>query len=207
MAGVASIYQPFGNHCFPNMPRPLTLSDDELLIRLRLVFKVGGYAAASLAKLSEESGLAKAALYHRYPNGKEGIALAVADSSSAQLEEEVLTRLMEAGTPRARLEAMVGALDSFYFGGRDSSLIDLFSIEGTPEDVRELMRASLMRWIDTLTQVLGYAGYTAGEARRKAEETVVRIEGALVVSRALGDNGPFQRVLNGLVSELIPAYA
>jgi AcrR family transcriptional regulator len=189
------------------MARPLSLSEDELLVRLRLVFKTGGYASASLARLSDESGLAKAALYHRFPDGKEGIALAVADSASEQFEAEVVTRLLEVGTPRARLESMVAALDLFYFGGRDSSLTDLFSMDGTPEPVRELTRASLMRWMDTLTQVLGYAGYTAGEARRKAEETVLRVEGALVISRALGDNGPFQRVLNGLVNDLIPLYA
>lgn len=189
------------------MPRPLTLSDDDLLLRLRLVFKSGGYASASLARLSDESGLAKAALYHRFPDGKEGIARAVAQSASEQLENEVMACLMEAGTPRARLESMVAALDLFYFGGRDSSLIELFSMDGTPEEVREIMRLSLMRWIETLTQVLGYAGYTAGEARRRAEDTVLRIEGALVLSRALGDSAPFQRVLNGLVNDLIPAYA
>jgi TetR/AcrR family transcriptional repressor of lmrAB and yxaGH operons len=185
------------------MARPATIADDDLLVRLKLVFRAGGYEAASLVRLAAETGLAKAALYHRFPQGKEGMALAVARQTSTQMRVEIFEPLAGPGSPRAKIEAMVAALDSFYFGGRESCFVELFSIEGVPEAIREVPKANVKAWIEALAGAIMEAGFTSVEGYRRAEEGVLRIEGALVLSRALGDNGPFQRVLNRLAGDLL----
>ncbi len=47
------------------------------------------------------------------------------------------------------------------------------------------------------------SGYGPGEARRRAEHAIMRIEGSLVLSRVLNDSKPFHRALDELGSILL----
>ncbi|MEP1982729.1 MAG: helix-turn-helix domain-containing protein, partial [Maribacter dokdonensis] len=57
--------------------RPQKVLDIEILTGLTKVFRSRGYEGASLKELSEATGLKKASLYHRFPNGKQEMADAV----------------------------------------------------------------------------------------------------------------------------------
>ncbi|HEX4251546.1 MAG TPA: TetR/AcrR family transcriptional regulator, partial [Pseudonocardia sp.] len=63
------------------MPRPQSVQDDELLVRLAEVFRRTGFEGASLGALAEAAQLRRASLYHRFPDGK------------AQMAEVVLGRV------------------------------------------------------------------------------------------------------------------
>jgi len=55
--------------------RPKKVLDETILKGLAEVFRSKGYEGASLKDLSEATGLKKASLYHRFPNGKSEMAL------------------------------------------------------------------------------------------------------------------------------------
>ena len=185
------------------MARPETVSGTELTRRLGRVFLREGYEGASLARLSDAAGLAKAALYHRFPGGKEEIARSVLETTARAMEGSVLHALSGPGAPAQRLAAMVVALRIFYEEGARPCLADLFSVGGVPESVRDPLAAGLDAWIAAISDVLGEAGFEPGEAAARAEDAVVRVQGALVVSRARGDTGAFRRVTERLVADLL----
>ena len=58
-----------------------TLPREEVVDRLTRVFRREGYDGASLARLSEATGLGRSSLYHHFPRGKEDMADAVFEAS------------------------------------------------------------------------------------------------------------------------------
>ena len=185
------------------MGRPLSCSHDELLDRLEQVFRVSGYEAASLAHLAKASGLAKAALYHRFPQGKEAMAAAVLDRIGLFMAEQVVDPLLQAGDPRVRLQRMAEALDRYYRGGKEACLVEMFSIEGTPPVFRTQLRDGMLAWCSAIQAVVTDAGIAPDEANRRAVDALSRIQGALVVSRVLADPTPFAELIARLADDLL----
>jgi TetR/AcrR family transcriptional repressor of lmrAB and yxaGH operons len=185
------------------MARPETISRNDLLGRLAGVFRSVGYEGASLARLSQATGLAKAALYHRYAGGKEDMARAVLAEVGREMATAVLRHLDGEGSPRKKLTAMRDGLAAFYADGERACLADMFSIEGTPAAVRAPLAAGIKAWTAAIARVVGEAGIAPAEAARRAEDAVIRVEGALVVSRALRDTEPFRRTLARLPDDLL----
>ena len=70
------------------MPAP-SISREEVLNRLTKTFRTYGYDGASLAKLSEATGLGPSSLYHYFPGGKEEMAQAVLNHANVWLEANI----------------------------------------------------------------------------------------------------------------------
>jgi AcrR family transcriptional regulator len=176
---------------------------DQLLDQLAGVFRCSGYEGASLARLAEVSRLQKASLYHRFPRGKAQMAEAVLAEAGRWLERDVVAVLDGEGPPAERLQTMIANVRRFYEEGARGCLLESLSL-GTPEGpIAESVREALAVWIDALARCLKSAKLPAAEARRSAEDFVVRIQGALVVSRGLADRGPFRRTVKRLEEELL----
>jgi TetR/AcrR family transcriptional regulator, lmrAB and yxaGH operons repressor len=47
-------------------------------------------------------------------------------------------------------------------------------------------------WQKAFTEISQESGYGPGEARRRAEDAIMRIEGSLALCRVLNDSKPFQ---------------
>src|SRR4051812_4083983 len=105
------------------MPTP-KITREEILDRLLETFRANGYDGASLAELSAATGLGRSSLYHYFPNGKEDMALQGMDRLNGELERQLLAPLRAPGSPEARLDAMICALDAFYEGGRKACLLE-----------------------------------------------------------------------------------
>lgn len=187
------------------MARPETQSREQLIEALEEVFLRDGYEGASMARLAEAAGLAKAALYHRFPEGKAEMAEAVLLAGRRHLLDGVVAPLLAPGDPRARLEAMCATLDLAYRGGTKSCVADIFSIKGTPPALRAGLKVGMRAWIEAVARVLVDAGLPEPIADSRALEAVTRIEGALVVSRALEDTSPFKTLLAVLPDRLLAA--
>jgi hypothetical protein len=56
----------------------------------------------------------------------------------------------------------------------------------------------MQAWINAFTQVAKESGMSLAAARSRAEEAIIRIEGALVLARVLGDTAAFERTLKVL---------
>lgn len=170
---------------------------------MKQVFRASGYEGASLADLAANTGLAKAALYHYFPSGKEGMASAVLDDLRSWMVERVLQPLGRPGEPRAKLVAMTAALDELYAGGHEACLIGVFSVGEALANFQLRLQTAVHDLISAIAGVLRDAGHTPRVARDRAEDAVVRIQGALVVSRALHDSSVFIRLLRRLPDDLL----
>lgn len=185
------------------MARPPTVSRPEVLHRMRKVFRAHGYDGATLTTLSETTGLARAALYHLYPEGKQQMAAAVLEEQKAWSLAHILAPLRQPGDPAGRLRAMTAALDELYRGGHEPCLIGLFSSGEPLRLFSSQLEAAVSDLIAAIRDVLLDAGIESLAAALRAEDAVVRIQGALVVSRALQDTGPFERTLAQLAGQLL----
>lgn len=186
------------------MARPVKIEDSVLLEKLSDVFRDVGYEGASLAVLSQATGLQKASLYHRFPGGKEQMAGEVMTGAEAWLTGHILTPLRSSGAPEARIQAMIRGLNEFYSGGRQACLLNMMS---SPRDDRgpfaRLIKNAFKAWIDALATVLMDADFDEATARFRAERAVVILQGSLVLSRGMDTTRPFRNCLANLERELL----
>jgi TetR/AcrR family transcriptional regulator, lmrAB and yxaGH operons repressor len=184
------------------MPAAL-LSRDEVIERLMLVIRKFGYDGASLAELSQATGLGKSSLYHYFPEGKDDMVRAVLDHLHQTLDDVLFVPLRTPGPARARIEQMVETLDAFYRGGRESCVLGNLVLGTSLERFRKRLAVIFDAWIDALATVLVDGGLTKKVARARAEDAVMQIEGALILAHAMGDNALFARALRQLPKSLL----
>lgn len=178
------------------MPAAL-LSKDEVLARLLATFRSDGYDGASLAELSQRTGLGKSSLYHHFPGGKAEMATAVL----AHLEDALAAAFgsaLEAPTPEAKLARLLDAVDAFYAGGKQACLLERLSASVDRARFKKQLARVFDGFLSAFVEIARAAGLREGVARARAESAVVRIEGALVLTAGTGDTGVFKRALGDI---------
>lgn len=191
-------YNPLAS-CMP----PALLSRDDVVDRLMTVFRHAGYDGTSLSELSKATGLGKSSLYHYFPNGKDDMLLSVLERLATQLRASLFEPLRGPGIPRKRITAMIRTLDAFYAHGNESCLLAQVVLGGTRARFRAPMRAIFAEWMDAIACALVDAGVSKTVARHRAEDAVVRIEGALVLAGGMDDVQVFARMLKQLPVALL----
>lgn len=150
--------------------------------------------------ISEATGLKRASLYHRFPDGKSDMELAVIDFTQKEFME-VLAPLDDSGPVKTRIRRVTRNLDQYYESGLRSCLIDSLSV-GTQRDGRDIVSERIAQiledFIGCFAKVACEAGANPREARRRAEDAVVRFEGSLVVARCTGNTASFRRWMKEL---------
>ena len=187
------------------MPAPI-LTRDEVVGRLLETFRREGYDGASLASLSAATGLGKSSLYHHFPGGKEDMAHAVLDAVDSWIGQEILVPLRGDGTAEARLARALAALDGLYEGGTKACILERLCASVDRHQFQARLRGAFGDWIAALADLLISTGVARTEARARAEDAVVRIEGSLVLAAGLGDPAPFRRTLRGLRSTFLSPH-
>ncbi len=186
------------------MPEKITETD--LIHALSGVFRTYGYEGASMALISQATGLKKSSLYHRFPDGKQQMARAVAHAISGGIEKQALAPLNGPGSPKARVKQAAQRLNTFYENGNKPCALDTLSIAG---DQGEATLAELRESYDALikgfTNIAIEAGTKPKAAQQRAIRAIVLIEGALVVTRITGDSDSFKRVIKELPDLLCDA--
>lgn len=188
------------------MGRRPTVDDDELIASLSRVFRDVGFEGATLSMLERATGLKKASLYHRFPDGKAQMAAEVLGAAGSWLESNVLSPLRGSQSPRTRVDALVKRLDQFYSGGRQACLLNMLSssrIQDGPftATIRQMFEALA----EALAAVAKDAGADARTARARAERVIMLLQGSLVLSRGVGSTRPFREFLKSLPAELLHA--
>ncbi len=176
---------------------------DEVLAQLAKVFRQYGYEGATLARLSEATGLGKASLYHHFPKGKEEMAAAVLNQMKHWFEERILTPLRDGGAPADRIRTMSKNVDELYNRGQQTCLLSVLALGESKDLFHTQIRFALNIWLDTLAKVLVEEGLDPECARQRAEDAILQIQGALVLARGLDDTAPFERVIKRLPEELL----
>ena len=186
---------------------PASLSREQVVERLTRVLRRFGYDGASLAELSKATGLGKSSLYHYFPAGKDDMVRAVLEHLESELKETLFDPLRVQGPVRERLERMVETLDEYYRGGREACVLGNLVLGTSRTRFRRQLASIFDQWIDALAAALVDGGVPARVARERAEDAVVRIEGALILAGAMNDVAYFGRGLKQLPSELLAPVA
>ena len=185
------------------MARASKVDTEQVFSSLIAVFRQHGFEGASLTLFTESSGLIKASLYHRFPGGKEEMALAALTEVDRVFATHVLAPVESNGSLAERVKLVAERLDDFYEGGAQACLLETLSSAGTPESVRNHVKNTLRFWVDKFAKLSKEAGVPAKEARIRAEGAIAAIEGALVISRAQQNNSEFKRSLESLANRLL----
>ena len=184
------------------MPRAL-MSKDEVIAILVETFRRDGYDGASIATLSKATGLGKSSLYHYFPGGKVDMATQVLAAVQAWIESRMVATLTGAGTPRARLTRTLALISEFYDHGSKACVVGHLCASVDRRQFQKPLDRVLRTWIGAIGALLEEAGLPQRLARERAEDAVVRIQGALVLSGGLGDPAPFQRAIKRLGTDLL----
>jgi TetR/AcrR family transcriptional regulator, lmrAB and yxaGH operons repressor len=179
------------------------MSKTAVIPQLMAVFQQYGYEGASITRFVEATGLKRASLYHYFPNGKEEMAGVVLDYVTEALKEQLLAPLRSDRLPIERIRAMNQNIDAFYQHGQQDCLLALLSIGKAHELFQKQVQQALNLWIDSLAAVLVDAGITVTTARQRAEDAIVQIQGAIVVTRGLNSTATFERILKQIPESLL----
>jgi len=169
------------------MPR-LVYERADVLPLLAEAFRELGFDGASMARITEKTGLGKGSLYHFFPGGKGDMAAAVLGEVDAWFEDRVFTPLATM-PPTEGIPTMWRAVDEYFHSGARVCLVGAFALDETRDRFAAAIGDYFARWIDVLTAALKGAGVP--EPRQAALEIVGGIQGALVLSRALNNPGVF----------------
>lgn len=186
------------------MARPRQIEEEDLIFRLATAFAETGFEGASLAVLSEATGLKRASLYHRFPGGKTQMAEEVLAAAVGWMGENVIALLSGDGPPEDRLARAAAKLDEFYDGGRRSCLLNMLSSPKMEEGpFGPAIRDAFAALVGAFATLAKDAGASPAEAERRAERAVMLLHGSLVMCRGTGNRAPFRLFLGSLGPELL----
>lgn len=176
--------------------RPKKVESERLIQGLYSVLRMKGYDGASLSELADACGLQKASLYHRYPGGKKQIVSEVLIFIREYIEEEIYGILSDNSiAPDIRLKRVLKTLDKLYNGGDSSCLWRSLSMDTGMDFFGEQIKEGMERWISGFRKLGVSMGLTKEEAADKAMQTLILIQGSLVVSKGTSSKKPFQKSL------------
>jgi TetR/AcrR family transcriptional regulator, lmrAB and yxaGH operons repressor len=179
------------------------LPREEVVERLMLVVRRYGYDGASLTELSKATGLGKSSLYHYFPAGKDDMVRAALDHLQSQLRAVLFTPLRAPGSAKRRVDTMVRTLDTLYRGGHEACVLGNLVLGTSRARFRNQLRAIFDEWIDALATALVDSGLSRAVARVRAEDAVMRVQGALVLVGAMDDVSLFSRTIKQLPAALL----
>lgn len=179
------------------MARPI-IERKDMLPRLAEVFRTHGYEGASLALISDATGLGKGSLYYFFPGGKEEMAAAVLGEIDGWFRENIFEPLRAAQDPRDAIGAMFDSVERYFDRGGRVCLVGLFALGDERDRFSQAINAYFSEWIESLAQAFRAEGRSPGAAREIAEEIVAGVQGALVLARSLREPEAFLRCLQRL---------
>ncbi|PST22032.1 TetR/AcrR family transcriptional regulator [Mesorhizobium plurifarium] len=167
------------------------------------VFREHGYEGASLALIGKATGLGKGSLYHFFPNGKEEMLQAVLGEIGQWFEDAVYSPLRNESDANGAIGAMLASTDQYFRSGRRVCLVGALAVANTRDLFAQAIRGYFEAWVDALQSALIRQGREAGQSGILAEEAVLTIQGAIVLSRAMDDPAVFQRAIDQLRGRLV----
>ncbi len=186
--------------------RPQKVLDKEIIIGLTQVFRSRGYEGASLQELSEATGLKKASLYHRFPNGKQQMADAVLNYINEWVNDNVFQALLNNDfEPKIRLKNGLSQIRTLYDGGNNTCVFRALSMQAGIELFEEQINKGMNEWLSTFKKIGVALNFKPQEAEQKAMQVLIEIQGSLIVTKGLGDITIFENTLKNIEHHYLKA--
>ncbi|WP_263408987.1 TetR/AcrR family transcriptional regulator [Terriglobus tenax] len=170
----------------------------EIVGRLFVVFQDRGYEGASLADLSQATGLGKSSLYHHFPRGKEQMAEAVLEQGRTFIQTAVADVAKSNEPLKLRIRKIVAALDQLYASGKNPCVLGRLAVSEIGPAGKKLAHEIFASWTDAVAHLARESGMTDLKARQFGEDWIARVQGSLILHAATGDCKPFERVMSAL---------
>lgn len=166
---------------------------EAVLAEAETLFRQKGYGNTSMADIAKATGLLKGSLYYYFPS-KEDLALAILARVGEGLRKAVVERAHDDRRPASeRWREIMNATRAYFLETRGCLMGHMgLELAEAALPIADRIRAFFEEWTEALAHVLETA-YAPEEARRLAEDTVARIEGAVLWLRICGDSGPLDR--------------
>ena len=172
--------------------RPQKVQRDDVMQGLLMVLRARGYDGASLKELAEATGLKKASLYHRFPGGKEEMTTAVLDYTAAWVEQRIFHVLTNPDQPPTkRLEEVIDNLRAFYADGDAICIFRALSTEKGLDLFGLQLKKGMGRWQEAFVQLGLALGFSSEMAHQMAQQSLISIQGSLIVAQCLGQQQVF----------------
>jgi TetR/AcrR family transcriptional regulator, lmrAB and yxaGH operons repressor len=162
----------------------------------------GGLQATSFATVVAETNTPRGSIYHHFPGGKDELVLAAIDATQ-QHALGLLDRDM--GRPAEEVaRSFFGAWRALLTHGEFCLGCALVAITvGTDEAaLHERTAAAFLAWQERLGVALHAGGLSEQDAASAAALLLAASEGAVVISRARRDIGPFDLVASQLIEHV-----
>lgn len=170
---------------------------EHVIAQLAEVFRAHGYEGTSLTLITQATGLGKGSLYNLFPRGKEQMAEEVLAHIDAWFEHNVFAPLRDDKTGDG-IAHMFEATGRYFESGGRVCLVGVFALGGARDTFGKKLRGYFKAWEEALAAALRRQGMTPAQAKDRAEEVVLGIQGALVLARANADRRVFSRALKRL---------
>ncbi|WP_231459939.1 MULTISPECIES: TetR/AcrR family transcriptional regulator [unclassified Pedobacter] len=179
--------------------RPQKILDADMISGLTKVFRAKGYEGASLNDLAEVTGLKKASLYHRFPNGKQEMAECVLNNIDHWVDENIYFPLLDDNkSTNSRLRFALKNIEVLYDGGKETCVFSAFSMQSGLSLFEQQIKSGMDKWIFAFN-ALGLAlKFTAKQSQQYAIQTLIELQGSLIVSKGLTDISIFKSTLKNI---------
>lgn len=176
--------------------RPQKVLDNDIYSALTKVFREKGFEGASLNEIADATGLKKASLYHRFPEGKKQMAEAVFNYIDEWVEIKIFGALINNTlTPDQRLNESINNIKELYNYGEASCIFRTLSMKVGLELFGNRIKNGMEQWIHHFKE-LGLAfGQSNEKAKSNAVQNLIDIQGSLIVSEGLKDLSVFENTL------------
>lgn len=176
--------------------RPQKVEHKKLMEGLLLVLRAKGYDGASLSDLATATGLKKASLYHRFPGGKQQMTEAVLEYVAQWVDHNVFAVLTDQQRPaHDRLQAALQSIDALYHRGKSICIFRALSTHTGLELFGQQIRTGMQKYIEAFTRLGTDLQLTTEQAQQAATQTLIDIQGALIVSKGLQQQELFGKTL------------
>ncbi len=184
--------------------RPKKIENKALLDGVMSVFRQKGFDGASLNDLAESSGLKKASLYYRFPNGKEELAINVLKYTYESMEANIYNTLTDKKmAPKQRLETVIDKINAFYKGGEDACILKSFSMDSSLALFETQIKKSMDKWIAGFAVLGQDLGLKTDEAEKLATRSLVLVQGSLIVAKGSSSKQIFKDALSEIKTSYI----
>jgi AcrR family transcriptional regulator len=176
-------------------------------------FRRDGYDATGLRDVVADAAAARGAIYHHFPRGKAQLGTEVAEAAgrrvAAQVEQACRELPAAAAVDRLLDVALELLVRTDGVPGCPVAAVTL-SAHDPGGELRDVADRAFGLWQEHLAACLARDGAPPERAQATAALCVAAVEGAVLLCRASGDEGPFHRVAAEVrlhVADLLAAAA
>lgn len=181
---------------------------DRLVDTAARLFQERGYAATGLAEVLEAAQAPKGSLYHHFPDGKEGLAVAAVERSAGRFLETLLKDAAASASSADMVLRFASRLAGWLeqSGFRLGCPLATLALEqaAISERLAGALSVAFAGWQEALAARLHADGLDTGRSAALARLSLCTIEGALILARTSRDSAPLRQAaetLAGVIRE------